>query len=126
MHSFRTGASRCIFVHTDNVCERRPRGSFQPKRCTSMSTKDDGNIKSPRVRGKPFQPGNRYGKGRPPGSRNQATLALQELLDGEGESILRKKIELALRGNEKAQKLCLERMMPPSRERAVRLSRPIK
>jgi hypothetical protein len=88
--------------------------------------KDELPIKPPPLRGKPFQPGNSYGKGRPPGSRNKATLALQELLDGEGELILRKAIELAKGGNDRAQKLCLERLMPPCRERTVRLALPIK
>jgi hypothetical protein len=88
--------------------------------------KDVPTIKPPAVRGKPFEPGNSYGRGRPPGSRNKATLALQEMLDGEGELILRKAIELAKSGNERAQKLCLERLMPPRRERMVHLALPIR
>jgi hypothetical protein len=40
-----------------------------------------------RKRGKPFAPGNRVGKGRPPGSRNKTTLMLEQVLDGEGEAI---------------------------------------
>ena len=40
-----------------------------------------------RKRGKPFAPGNRAGKGRPPGSRNKTTLMLEQVLDGEGEAI---------------------------------------
>ena len=35
-------------------------------------------------------------EGRPRGSRNRATIAVQELLDGEGEVIARKAIELAI------------------------------
>jgi len=35
--------------------------------------------------GSPFQPGNTFGRG-----RNKATMALQEMLDGNGESITRK------------------------------------
>src|SRR5260370_8481207 len=74
--------------------------------------------------GRPFQAGNTYGKGRPAGSRNKATIALEALLDGEGEAMLRKAIELALSGNENALRLCLERLMPPRRERLVRLRLP--
>jgi hypothetical protein len=74
--------------------------------------------------GTPFQPGNRYGKGRPAGSRNKATIALESLLDGEGEAMMRKAIELALAGNETALRLCLERLVPPRRERFVRLRLP--
>ena len=71
--------------------------------------------------GKPFRPGNRFGKGRPTGSRNTATLALQALLDGDGEAIMRKAIRLAKAGNETALRLCLERLIAPRKERLVRL-----
>jgi hypothetical protein len=74
--------------------------------------------------GKPFRLGNRHGKGRPAGSRNKATIALQELLDGEGAAITHKAIELAKAGNERALRLCLERLIPPCRERPVRLTLP--
>ena len=63
--------------------------------------------------GKPFQPGNRYGRGRPAGSRNKATIAMQDLLDGEGEAITLKAIELAKAGNETALRLCLDRLIAP-------------
>jgi hypothetical protein len=74
--------------------------------------------------GRPFQPGNQYGKGRPAGSRNKATIALEALLDGEGEALTRKAIELALAGSETALRLCVERLIPPRRERLVRLRLP--
>ena len=74
--------------------------------------------------GKPFQPGNRYGRGRPVGSRNKATIAMQDLLDGEGEAITLKAIKLAKAGNEVALRLCLERLIAPRRERTVRLKLP--
>ncbi len=78
----------------------------------------------PRGPGKPFRPGNRFGKGRPAGSRNTATLALQALLDGEGEAITRKAIRLAKAGNETALRLCLERLIAPRKERPLRLKLP--
>ena len=74
--------------------------------------------------GRPFQVGNQYGKGRPAGSRNNATIALEALLDGEGEAMVRKVIELALDGSETALRLCLERLIPTRRERSVRLRLP--
>ena len=73
---------------------------------------------------KQFQLGNRYGKGRPVGSRNKATIAMQELLDGEGEAITLKAIELAKAGNETGLRLCLDRLIASRRERRVRLSLP--
>jgi len=77
-----------------------------------------------RPRGKPFQPGNRFGQGRPAGSRNKATLACQSLLEGEGESITRKAIELAQGGDLTAIRICLERLLPPCRERRLQLDLP--
>ena len=59
----------------------------------------------PRGPGKPFQPGNRFGTGRPNGSRNKATLALPALLDGDGKAITRKAISLAKAGNKTAVRL---------------------
>ena len=64
-------------------------------------------------RGKPFKPGQSGNpKGRPEGSRNKATLAALELLDGEAEALSRKAIELAMDGDTVALRLCLERIAP--------------
>jgi hypothetical protein len=71
-----------------------------------------------------FEPGNKFGKGRPAGCRNKATEALQALLDDEGEQITRKAIEMAIDGDVVALRLCLERLIPPVRERRVSLSVP--
>ena len=59
---------------------------------------------------RPGQSGNP--KGRPRGSRNRATLLAQELLGDEGETIMRKAIDLARKGDKVALKLCLERIVP--------------
>jgi hypothetical protein len=71
-----------------------------------------------------FEPGNKFGQGRPAGSRNKATEALQTLLDEEGEKITRRAVELALDGDTTALRLCLERLLPPARERRVSLNIP--
>ena len=55
--------------------------------------------------------------GRPKGSRNKATLAVEILLDGEAEAITRKAIELAKQGDLVAIRLCLDRIAP--REKTV-------
>ena len=47
-------------------------------------------------------------KGRPPGSRNEATRAAELLLDGEAAALTRKAVELALDGDAAALRLCLE------------------
>ena len=69
--------------------------------------------------GKPFQHGNTLGRGRPQGSRNKATIALQEMLDGHGESITRRCALLALQGDPTAMRLCMERLIPPRKDHPV-------
>jgi len=66
---------------------------------------------------KPGQSGNPAGC--KTGSRHKATIAAQALLDGEGEALTRKCIELALAGDMTALRLCLERIVPVRRERAL-------
>ncbi|MGI9072564.1 MAG: hypothetical protein ACR2JB_14920 [Bryobacteraceae bacterium] len=72
-----------------------------------------------------FQPGNKHGRGRPEGSRNKASLAIQALLDGECEAITRKAVEMAKAGDTTAIRLCLERLLPPARDRGIRISLPV-
>ncbi len=74
--------------------------------------------------GRPFEPGNQYGQGRPAGSRNNATIMMEEMLEGDADAIVRKAIELAKTGNETALRLCLDRLIPPRRDRTVRLTLP--
>jgi hypothetical protein len=65
--------------------------------------------------------------GRPRGSRNSATLAVETLLSGEAERLTRKCIELALSGDTTALRLALERLCPPRRDRAATFAlRPIR
>ena len=60
-----------------------------------------------------FAPGARGNPGgRPKGSRNRVTLLAQELLDGDGETIVAKAIELAKAGEPIALRLCIERILP--------------
>src|SRR5262249_1656029 len=55
------------------------------------------------------------------GARNRTTLAAEALLDGEAEALTRKAINLALTTDDiSALRLCLERILPPRRERLVR------
>jgi hypothetical protein len=76
-------------------------------------------------RGRPFEPG-RSGnpKGRRPSCRNRATIAAAALLEGEAEALTRKAVELALAGDPTAMRLCLERILSPCRERAVKFTLP--
>ena len=53
----------------------------------------------------------------PKGALNRANLATQALLDGEAEALTRKVVELAKEGNLTALRLCLERLLPPRKDR---------
>ena len=77
------------------------------------------------ARGRPFAKGQSGNPdGRPAGARSRKTLAAALLLDGEAEALTRKAVELALAGDPTALRLCLERILPPCRERAVQFALP--
>src|SRR5712671_2959855 len=67
-----------------------------------------------------FQQCNTFGRGRPKGSRNKATIALQEMLDGHGEAITKKCALMAMQGDATALRLCMERLLPPRKDQPVR------
>jgi|HubBroStandDraft_4_1064222.scaffolds.fasta_scaffold531199_2 hypothetical protein len=66
------------------------------------------------MRGKPFEPGNTLGKGRRRGSRNKRTK-LVELMEDNGESMIKQCKVLAYKGDPTALRLCMERLLPPCR-----------
>jgi hypothetical protein len=78
-----------------------------------------------KARGRPFERG-RSGNpnGRPKGHRNKATMAIEELLDGEAERLTRKVIEKALDGDTTALRLCVDRLLAPRRERPITFDLP--
>ena len=76
-------------------------------------------------------PGNRFvpgrsgnPKGRPTGSRNNASLAIEKLLAGEAEALARKAIEKALDGDSISLRLCLDRLAPRRRDRLITFALP--
>ena len=75
-------------------------------------------------RGRPFQPGNTFGRGRPKGSRNKTTRKAQELLDKYYEPITQKTISMAIKGDSVAMRLCMERLIPARRDGYVHLPLP--
>lgn len=81
------------------------------------STKRTGNGRWPKgVTGNP--------SGRPVGSRNRSTLLLEALLDGQAEALMNKAIELALKGDPSALRICLDRLLPVCKERRIDLALP--
>jgi len=76
-------------------------------------------------RGKPLTKGvSGNPDGRPAGSRNETTIAVESLLNGEAEALTRKAIELAKGGDMAALRLCLERIAPPRKDRPVAFASP--
>jgi Family of unknown function (DUF5681) len=77
------------------------------------------------ARGRPFEKGRSgHPAGRRAGSRNKKTLAAAALLEGESEALTRRAVELALAGDPTAMRLCIERILPPCRERTIKFELP--
>lgn len=63
-------------------------------------------------------------KGKPKGTRNRATLAVEALLDGQAEDLTQIAIDKALAGDMTALRLCLDRICPPRKDRPVSVELP--
>ena len=70
----------------------------------------------------PGQSGNPLG--RPAGSRNKAILLLAELIDGEGENIVRTLVNAAKARDVSAGHALLDRLVPPRKDRPVAFALP--
>jgi hypothetical protein len=70
-------------------------------------------------RGKPFEPGNTAGRGRPKGSRNWATLERETLLNEYATPLIKKCVTEALKGERSALRLCVERLVAPARHQTA-------
>ena len=68
-----------------------------------------------------FSSGN---SGRPRGSRNKATLAIESLLQGQAKALTQTAIRWALEGDSVALRLCMDRIAPPPKDAAVTFSMP--
>ena len=78
--------------------------------------------RDPRGRWKRGVSGNPAGP--PSGSRHRTTKAVEGLLDGQAEALTQKAVEMALDGDGVALRLCLERLLPPRKERPVEVDLP--
>ena len=75
--------------------------------------------------GRPFAKGQSGNPaGRRPGSRNRASLLIEELLVGDAAALGRKVVAMALAGDAVAMRLCIDRLIAPLRERPLRLQLP--
>ena len=78
------------------------------------------------VRGKPFQPGNKFGRGRPRGSRNKTAMAAQELINSHSLPVVRKALILALGDGKPTGQIAmllalLDRIVPVRKEAPVNI-----
>lgn len=64
------------------------------------------------------------GPGRPPGSRNKATLMAQAMIDQNGNKVIDKLIESANKGEPYAVKLVVERLVPPRKVAPFKINLP--
>jgi hypothetical protein len=86
-----------------------------------MAEADNQNDK-PNARWPKGQSGNP--SGRPKGSRNATTVALESLLDGQAQALTQKAVDLALQGDLAALRLCIDRILPPRKDRPVTFDLP--
>ena len=62
--------------------------------------------------------------GRPRGSRNKATIAIESLLQGQAEALTQTAVTQALEGDSVALRLCMERMAPAPKDQPVSFNLP--
>ena len=62
--------------------------------------------------------------GRPKGSRNTATIAIESLLQGQAEALTQTAVKKALEGDSLALRLCMERIAPAPKDQSVSFSLP--
>ncbi len=90
----------------------------------TQKTAKNASNNAGKTRGKPFEPGNKKGRGRPEGSRNKATVMLEKLMADDGKAVVKKIIEVAKDGDMGAARLILDRICPLPKGRPVWLHLP--
>lgn len=73
------------------------------------------------TRGRPFEPGNKFGRGRPKGSRNKRTLLAKEILDEVSPALVRKTVTVALQGDKGMLRTLLPYIMPRPKDLPVNI-----
>jgi hypothetical protein len=69
--------------------------------------------------GRPFEPGNKFGRGRPAGSRNKTALITRNLEEN-APALLSKSMEMALEGNPLMLRALLGYILPPPKDPPVK------
>lgn len=68
------------------------------------------------------QSGNPAGK--PKGARNRTTVLLEKMLDGKAKTLTDKAIKMAEGGDVAMMRLCIERLIPPRKDRPINFDLP--
>lgn len=68
-----------------------------------------------------FKPGNKFGKGRPQGSKNKVSIAAENLFESESGAIARQAVKMAMNGHPQMIKLVLERTVPIKKSSPIKL-----
>ena len=76
----------------------------------------DYNMKNGRNTAGQFTEGN---SGKPKGSRNKATIAIESLLEGQAEALTQTAISKALDGDSMALRLCMDRIAPLPKDNTI-------
>jgi hypothetical protein len=101
---------------------RRPKPHSEPEAATEGSPQPGNSGRNPDGT---FAKGNAVNlAGKPRGARHRATIIAEELIDGSGELLVKKCVEMALAGDAAAMRLAMERLCPPRRERPVNIALP--
>lgn len=87
------------------------------------SPSNDGEQTGREASGK-FAVGNSFGRGRPVGSRNRASVELERLMETDAAAIVSSVIDAAKVGDLAAAKIILDRVCPPRRGRPVAFDLP--
>ncbi len=96
-----------------------------PAGTVDQSPQDGVALKNAKkTRGKPFEKHNKHGKGRPPGSRNEATVWLEKMAADDVGEVLKMVLAKAKAGDMLAAKLVLDRVLPPRKGSRVKISIP--
>lgn len=86
-----------------------------------MTDRNNGTTTDGRNADGTFGAGN---PGRPAGARHKTTVAVLSLLDGQGEALAQKAVEMALEGDTTALRLCIERIAPTRKDGPVSFALP--
>lgn len=71
--------------------------------------------------GRPFEPGNHFGHGRPRGSRNKRTQLAQQMLDDNAGHLMRKVLLQALQGDPATLRMLVGYILPRHRDTPVNI-----